>query len=96
MSNKLTNLLLIALHAAVASVVISAVWSTYSDRQAEHQRIEDNAQAARAKADSRAEEVNIKKELLKGLQEDDAYVIEKIARDNYDYVGDNELSPAGD
>ncbi len=96
MSNKITNLLLIALHAAVASVVISAVWSTYSDRQTEHQRIEDNAHAAKLKAEARAEEVHIKKEILKGLQEDDAYVIEKIARDNYDYVGENELSPAGD
>ncbi len=94
MSGKASNWLLFVLHITVAVIVLGAVWSNYSDRLVEHQRIAQQAEAAKVKAESREQEVEINRQLLKGLQEDDPYVIEKIARDKYDYSGSNELAPA--
>lgn len=95
MTSKVTNVMLFALHIAVAAVILSAMWSHYTDRQNEHQRIEQQAAQAKQRAEARSKDVEVKKAVLSGLQQDDPYVIEKIAREAYDYVGPNELSPAG-
>lgn len=94
MSHKITNWLLFALHICVAVVVIGAVWSHYSTRMVEHQRIETQAQEAKQRSALREKDVEVNKAVLGGLQEDDPYVIEKIARERYDYTGPKELSPA--
>ncbi len=96
MSNKISNWILFALHLAVAITVISAVWSHYHERLEEHQRIAENAEAAKRKSEQRSQDVKIKRQILQGLQEDDPYVIEKLARDLYDYRGQDELSPPRD
>ena len=95
MNSKVTNMVLLALHIAVAAVILSSMWSHYTDREEEHQRIEQQAAEAKHRAEARAKDVEVKKAVLSGLQQDDPYVIEKIAREAYDYVGPNELSPAG-
>ena len=95
MNNRLCNWLMFALHIAVAAVVIAAVWSSYSSRMDERQRIAQKALEAHDKADARTRDVETKRHILKGLQEDDPYVIEKIAREQYNYSGNNELTPAG-
>ena len=95
MNSKVTNMLLLALHIAVAAVILSSMWSHYADREEEHQRIQQQAAEAKNRAEARAKDVEVKKAVLNGLQQDDPYVIEKIAREAYDYVGPNELSPAG-
>lgn len=92
----MTNWILFVLHIAVGVTVISAVWSSYNDRLLEHHRVSEHAEAAQRKTEQRTREVKIKRQILEGLQEDDPYVIEKLARDLYDYRGPNELSPPSD
>ena len=91
--SKIAKASLFVIHLLAASFILSLLYSNFSKRHTEFQTVENAAIEAKSKMEQRTKEVQIHKSLLNGLQDNDPYVIEKLAREKHGYAGYNELSP---
>lgn len=92
-TGTIARISLVIIHISVAAVIVSLLYASYSKRNAEYLSVESSATKARMDMEETQQQVNIQRALLNGLQDNDPYVIEKIAREKYGYSGYNELAP---
>ncbi len=80
-------------HAAIAIAVVGLLYGQYDARQREVDETRRLADRERAETARLERENTVHQDLLRGLKDNDPYVVELVARDRLDYARPGEVAP---
>lgn len=84
---KTPQLLWLAVHAIVLSAILICIWQSYQARAERTEQLRRVATTECGTTNRLRHQVQCEEAQLEGLQQQDPYVIEKIARERYRWVG---------